>query len=101
DKLKIFAGALKNKNLAVRLEALGVITRSRTEGARKLVVEAMSDGAAQVRVGAARALAKYDREKAVEAILKVIKSPEFDKREQSEQVALYAALGATDSAVAL
>ena len=97
DKLKIFASALKNNNLAVRLAALTIITKSRTEGARKLVVEALSDAAPQVRVGAARALAKYDREKAVAEILRVVKHPEFEKREQKEQIAIYAALGATDS----
>ncbi|MBS2027142.1 MAG: HEAT repeat domain-containing protein [Deltaproteobacteria bacterium] len=97
DKLKIFAAALKNRNLAVRLEALNVITRAKTEGARKLVVEALSDDAPQVRVGAARALSKYDREKAVAEILRVIKSAEFEKRDQKEQIAVYAALGATDA----
>lgn len=101
DKLKIFASALKNKNLAVKLEALQVITRSRTEGARKLVTEALSDEASQVRVGAARALARYDREKAVAEILRIIKSPEFEKRDQKEQIAFYAALGATDAPGAL
>lgn len=97
DKLKIFASALKNKNLAVKLEALQVITRSRTEGARKMVVEAMQDEASQVRVGAARALARYDREKAVAEILRVIKLPEFEKREDKERLAFYGALGATDA----
>jgi hypothetical protein len=101
DKLKIFASALKNNNLAVRLAVLSIITKSRTEGARKLVVEALNDDAPQVRVGAARALAKYDREKAVAEILRVVKSPEFEKREQKEQIAIYAALGATDAAQAL
>ena len=97
DKLKVFAAAFKSNNLAVRLATLGVITRSKTEGARKLVVEALSDDAPQVRVGAARSLARYDREKAVAELLRVIKSPAFEKRDQKEQIAVYAALGGTDS----
>jgi hypothetical protein len=97
DKLKIFASALKNKNLAVRIEALGVITRSRTEGARKMVVEALVDEAPQIRLGAARSLAKYDREKAVADILRVVRAPEFEKRDSTEKQGIYAALGATDS----
>ena len=97
DKLKIFATALKNNNMAVRLAALTIITKSRTEGARKLVVEALSDPAPQVRIGAARALARYDREKAVAEIMRIIKSPEFEKRDEKERMALYAALGATDT----
>ena len=64
DKLKIFATALKNTNLAVRLETMGVVSRSRTEGAKKLVIELLDDKAPQVRLGAARALASSDRDRA-------------------------------------
>lgn len=101
DKVKIFGNALKNKNLAVKLEALGVIGRSRTEGARKLLTDALTDIAPQVRLGAARALVTFDREKAVPEILKVIKSPEFDKRELPERTQWYVALGSTISQGAL
>jgi HEAT repeat protein len=101
DKLKIFGQALKSQNLAVRLEALGIISKSRTEGARKLVVDALVDGAPQVRVGAARALANFDREKTVVELMRVIKTPEFEKRELSERLGFYYALGSTNAQGAL
>ncbi|MDF1563403.1 MAG: HEAT repeat domain-containing protein [Deltaproteobacteria bacterium] len=101
NKIQMFGQALKNPNLAVRLEALGVIARSRTEECRALISERLDDDNAQMRIQAARLLPIYDQQKAYQALLKLVKSDEFQKRDLKERMQVYGALGATQQPGAL
>ncbi len=96
DKAKLFEGALRNPNLAVRLEALAVIGKGRTEANRSLLVTALSDGHPQMRTAAARALVRFDPERGFQELQRLVKSPDFSKRSEEERHALYGALGASE-----
>ncbi len=95
DKAKLFEGALHNPNLAVRLEALSVIGKGRTEANRSLLVQALADRQPQMRTAAARALVRFDPDRALLDLQRLIRAPDFGKRPLEEQRALYGALGAT------
>jgi HEAT repeat protein len=101
DKARLFEGALRNPNIAVRLEALSVIGKGRTESNRALLVAALNDGHHQMRISAARALVRFDRERGFQDIQRLIKTPEFQKREQEERLGIYGALGASEQPGAL
>jgi HEAT repeat protein len=94
DKIRMFAEVTKNPNLAVRLEALGVVSKSKTEGARNLIVEALEDGTAQIRMHAARLLPVMDGDRGSKDLIKLVKDPVFGKKERREQETIFAALGA-------
>jgi len=95
DKIRIFGLALKNPNLAVRLEALGVIARSRTEECRQLVTDCLSDENAQMRIQAARLLPTYDEQKAYQVLSKLIRTDAFGNRDLKERIQVFGALGST------
>ena len=95
DKLKFFGALLKSKNLALKLEVMGIIARGRSGEARKMISSMMDDEVMQVRIQAARVLPEFDREKAFVDLMKTVKEPIFEKREPIEKEAFYAALGAT------
>ena len=95
DRVKMFGLVLLNKNLAVKLEVMNIIARGRTPEARKLIVEALNDGATQVRMLAARLLPEIDRDKAYVDLVRLMKDPNFDKKSLEERTAYYSALGST------
>jgi hypothetical protein len=101
DKARLFEGALKNPNIAVRLEALAVIGKGRTESNRALLIAALTDGHPQMRISAARALVRFDPERGFQDLQRLIKAPDFEKREQEERLAIYGALGASEQQGAL
>ncbi|MFN7133815.1 MAG: HEAT repeat domain-containing protein, partial [Myxococcales bacterium] len=101
DKLKYFGETLKNPNLAVRLEVLAILSKSKTEQCRRFIVAALTDQNAQMRIQAAKVLPNMSPEKAMQDLMRLIKSPDFEKREQREKEAVYQALGATNQQGAL
>ncbi len=101
DKLKYFADTLRSKNLAIRLEVMGIIARGRTGEARKLISSCLEDDNVQIRMQAARVLPEFDREKAYLDLLKLVKEPTFAKKEPKERESMYTALGSTGVAGAI
>lgn len=101
DKMQYFGDTLKNPNLAVRLEVLAMLSRSKSEQCRRFIVTALDDPNAQMRIQAAKVLPNMSPAKALPDLLRVVKSPEFDKRDAKEKTALYEALGSTNQQGAL
>lgn len=101
DKLKFFANALKSKNLALKLDVMGIIARGRTGEARKLIASLLEDPTLQVRLQAARVLPEFDREKAYLDLLRIVKEKSFDEKSPQEREGLYIALGSTGVAGAV
>ncbi|MFT3708281.1 MAG: HEAT repeat domain-containing protein [Archangium sp.] len=101
DKLKFFANALKSKNLALKLEVMGIIARGRTGEARKLIATLLDDPTLQVRLQAARVLPEFDREKAYLDLLRIVKDKTFEDKTPQEKEGLYVALGSTGVAGAV
>jgi len=95
DKLKFFASLLKSRNLALRLEVMGIIARGRSGEARKMISSMMEDETMQVRIQAARVLPEFDREKAFMDLMTLVKEPKFEKRAPEEREAFYGAIGST------
>lgn len=95
DKLKFFSTVLKSKNLALRLEVMGIIARGRTGEARKLIAAMLDDETLQVRLQAARVLPEFDREKAYVDLLSRVKDKSFEEKTPQEKEGLYVALGST------
>lgn len=95
DRVKMFGLVLLNKNLAVKLEVMNIIARGRTPEARKLILEALNDPAAQVRMLAARLLPEIDRDKAYVDLARLMKDANFEKKSLEERTAYYTALGST------
>ncbi len=95
DKLKFFASMLKSRNLALKLEVMGIIARGRSGEARKMISSLLDDETMQVRLQAARVLPEFDREKAFVDLMKLVKEPRFEKRAPEEREAMYSAIGST------
>ena len=95
DKLKFFGNILKSRNLALRLEVMGIIARGRTGEARKLIASLLDDETLQVRLQAARVLPEFDREKAYVDLLRLVKDKKFEDKTPQEKEGLYVALGST------
>lgn len=95
EKMKYFGETLKNPNLAVRLEALSILSRSKSEQCRRFIVGALGDTNGQMRIQAARVLPNMSPAKAYVDLNQLIKTPEFEKRELREKTAVYHALGST------
>ncbi|MGC4113823.1 MAG: HEAT repeat domain-containing protein [Myxococcales bacterium] len=95
DKMKYFGETLKNPNLAVRLEALNILSRSKSEQCRRFIVSALQDPNTQMRVQAARVLPNMSPGKAYLDLHTLIKSSEFEKRDLKEKEAVFSALGST------
>lgn len=101
DKMIYFGETLKNPNLAVRLEVLAILSRSKSEQCRRFIVTALDDQNPQMRVQAAKVLPNMSPAKALNDLMRVIKAPTFEKRELKERTALYEALGITGQQGAL
>lgn len=95
DRIKLFAGALRNKNLAVKLEVMAIIAQGRTADARKTIAELMDDSNIQVRMVAIKLLPEFDREKAYLELMRVATAEDFEKKDPRERAAVYSALGST------
>ncbi|HEY3447921.1 MAG TPA: HEAT repeat domain-containing protein [Myxococcales bacterium] len=95
DKMKYFGETLKNPNLAVRLEALSILSRSKSEQCRRFIVGSLHDQNLQMRVQAARVLPNMSPGKAYLDLHALIKSAEFEKRDLKEKESVYHALGST------
>lgn len=95
DKIKYFGTVLQNRNPAVRIEALGILAKSRTEQARKFVIQALQDQSPQVRVQAARGLAAGAPDRAITEIMRIVRAPDFEKRDLKEREGFFLALGQT------
>ena len=101
EKMSYFGETLKNPNLAVRLEALNILSRSKSEQCRRFIVGSLTDSNMQMRVQAARVLPNMSPAKAFLDLSALTKSPEFDKRELKEKEAVFQALGSTQQAGAV
>jgi HEAT repeat protein len=101
NKYTVYGRVMRHANLAVRLEALSVIGRSRSEQCRRLVLEAMKDEQPQLRIQAATLLPRYDPARGFRDLMDAVRSPEQEKRGVDEKIALYQALGATELPEAL
>lgn len=101
DKYRFIGQALRNPNLAVRLEVLGTLSRSRSEQSRRFVVAALDDENSQMRLQAARLLPAMSGENAMSDLLRVIKSQAFERRDLKERMSVYKALGSTGNPAAL
>lgn len=95
EKLKFFATVLTSPNLALRLEVIGIVARGRTGESRKLISACLEDSNQQVRMAALRALPEFDREKAYQDLMKLIKDEGFQKKDPAERQATFSALGST------
>lgn len=95
EKLKFFQSLLKSKNLALKLEVMGIIARGRTGEARKMIAMMLEDETMQVRIQAARVLPEFDREKGFMDLMKIVKEKHFDDKKPEEKEGLYAAIGST------
>jgi hypothetical protein len=74
DKLKFFSLGAASKNLALRLEVMGIIARGRTGEARKMIARCSKTRTMQVRhAGGARAARVRPREASLD-LLKLVKS---------------------------
>ncbi len=101
DKYRSIGQALRNPNLAVRLEVLAVLSRSKSEQSRKFVISALEDENVQMRLQAARLLPAMSGEDAMADLLRVIQSQSFERRELKERMSFYKALGSTGNPAAL
>ncbi len=95
DKIKLFSGVLKTKNIVLKLEVMSIIARGRTGEAQRLISSLLDDENQQVRIQAARVLPEFDREKAYLELVRRIKTKDFENKTADEKEALYAALGST------
>lgn len=95
EKLKFFQALLKSKNLALKLEVMGIIAKGRTGEARNMITSLLTDPIMQVRIQAARVLPEFDREKAFVELMKLVKDNGFEEKKPEEREALYTAIGST------
>lgn len=95
DRLKMFSQVLKGKNLVVKLEVMGIIARGHSGEARRLIADLLHDPISQVRMQAAKLLPEFDREKAYTDLMRVLRSPDFEKKTPDERTAFYTAIGST------
>lgn len=101
DRMKMFQQVMLHKNLAVRLEVMGIIARGKTGENRRILEGAVNDPNPQIRMAAYKLLAEFDRDKAYLDLSAVARQPTFEKRSAEERAALYGAIGATGVPLAL
>ncbi len=101
DRARLFEPALKNANLAVRLEAVSLIGKGSSEAARALLVAALKDENSQVRIQAARSLVEFDASRGFQDLARYVKTPEFGRRDEAERQAIYGAMGASQQPAAI
>jgi len=89
--------ALHHEDVRVRKEAVRALGRIESSSSRAYLISAFRDTDAGVRVQAALTLASKRDERAAQAILGVIGTPEFGRRDLSERQAFFEALGRSGS----
>jgi hypothetical protein len=89
--------ALHHEDVRVRKEAVRALGRIESSSSRAYLISAFRDSDAGVRVQAALTLASKRDERAAQAILGVIGTPDFGRRDLSERQAFYEALGRSGS----
>ena len=85
SKFQMFAHVLTHPNAILRLEALATIGRNPSEECFKVILGCLTGSDQQLRSAAARMMPNYDPNRAVEILLQIIQSDEFEKRERNEQ----------------
>jgi hypothetical protein len=95
DKIKLFAGAFRSPNPDVRLAVLEAVVGAHAQGARAMLSQALVDPEVGLRTRAARALIELDPASGFQELSRLLRSPDFAKRSQEEQIAVYAAIGAS------
>jgi hypothetical protein len=93
DKVRLFATAFHNPNPEVRLAVLDAVVKAGAQGARTMLSQALVDQDAKIRTRAAQGLIEVNPVSGVQELLRVLRSPQFDKRSDQEQRELYAAIG--------
>ena len=94
-RTKMFAQALKHKNLAVRLEVMNAIAKGGAIEGRKIMSECLHDGHPQVRALAARLLPDFDRDQGFKELSAIVRSKDFEKKSPEEKGAFISGLGST------
>jgi hypothetical protein len=89
--------ALHHEDVRVRKEAVRALGRIESSTSRAYLISAFRDADAGVRVQAALTLAIKRDERAAQAILGVIGTPDFGRRDLSERQAFFEALGRSGS----
>jgi hypothetical protein len=89
--------ALHHEDVRVRKEAVRALGRIESSTSRAYLISAFRDADAGVRVQAALTLASKRDERAAQAILGVIGTPDFGRRDLSERQAFFEALGRSGS----
>lgn len=92
DKLKHIAGLLGHPNLAIRMEALKTIGNTEAPEVAGYLVDALDDKDAQVRMTAAKLLARRDKSLALSKLLPVVQKQDFRDRPDREQTGFFTAL---------
>ncbi|MBX7116098.1 MAG: HEAT repeat domain-containing protein [Myxococcaceae bacterium] len=95
DRVRFFATVFNSKNLALKLDVLGMIGKNRSSEARKILVICLDDPHAPMRSAAARALVDSDRVAAFNELLSRIKRDEFQTKGFEERQAFFQAVGST------
>ena len=102
ERAKYFGAALKNPNVAVRLEVLAILGRSKSvETSHRFVLEATTDSSPQMRAAAFRALVQLSPIRASTDLLRLPNLPTWEKRELVEKELIYRCLGQTQTPQAL
>lgn len=95
SKYSTYGKLLRHENPLVRLEALTVVARNRTEHGRRYVAAALADSFPAARIEAARLLVGFDARSAARDLQRTIESPEFERRSIDERRSFFEALGST------
>ncbi|MBN2359318.1 MAG: HEAT repeat domain-containing protein [Deltaproteobacteria bacterium] len=85
NKFQMFAHVLTHPNAILRLEALATIGRNPSEECFKVILSCLTGSDQQLRSAAARMMPNYEPNRAIEVLLQIIGSEEFEKRERNEQ----------------
>jgi hypothetical protein len=95
EKVKIFRGLFTSSNLALKLDLMTILSRSRTGEVRKLLVELLEGPDQSLRTHAARLVVGFDTDRAFIDLMKVIRSDTFASRAPEERQAFFCALAET------
>ena len=100
-KVKLFAKCLEHPNITIRLEGLKVLAKTKDEVAMRYIERAMRDSDLQMRLGAYRALATRNPQRAAPLFVKVMQGDDFMSKDGRERTTIATALGETRTQLAL
>jgi hypothetical protein len=101
ERGKLFQSVVFHPNLAMRLEVMQMIAKSATHDGRMLMVKLLNDPVGQVRMQAARLLYQMGPDDAFLDLIRLVRTPGFEKRPFDERGAIYMGLGSTNSTAAV